>query len=261
MLPFIRKTTDQPVERLQHISAENRNLDVSVQMELYAREIDPTDMDQTSLPRRRLSQLISHEATENAYEAFVQFLEENAEPEVFLPLERLSEHPCRQYDLILSASRSQELFEICNLQPDTSASILHYGGYEITIKPRRHISDTTAYLVEPHKYTLFIRQVREADTIRVYRSDFINLTRNSPPPFKLETRDIIENVQLERIGEHGQAVPIEQLFMFPPSTDETNAPHPNKCPECGGRLRQLGREGVFCLECDWDNLPRLKHPR
>ena len=260
MLPFILKIADQPVERLQRIDDENQPIDVDVQVELYSREIGGTDMERTAQPRR-LSQLILQEATENAYTTFITFLRDNAESEAFLPFERLSEHPCRQYALILSASRSHELFEICQMQPDTSPSILHYGGYEIAIKPRRYILDTTAYLVAPDKYTLFIRQVREDDTIRVYRSDFINLTRNSPPPFKLDTRDIIENVQLELVGERGQALPIEQLLMFPPSAEEANSVRLVKCPECGGRLRQLGREGIFCLECDWDNLPPLKHPR
>lgn len=259
MLPFILKIADQPIERLQRIDAESQPLDVDVQMELYAREIDRADVERAA-QSRRLSQLILHEATENAYTTFIRFLRDNAEPEAFLPFERLSQYPCRQYALILSASRSHELFEICQMQPDTSPSILHYGGYEITIKPRRHIMDTAAYLVAPDKYTLFIRQVREDDTIRVYRSDFINLTQNSPPPFKLDTRDIIENVQLELVGERGQALPIEQLLMFPPSTEEANPVRLAKCPECGGRVRQLGREGIFCLECDWDNLPPLKHP-
>lgn len=260
MLPFILKIADQPVERLQRINAENQSVDVDVQVELYAREIGRTDIERAAQPRR-LSQLILQEATENAYTTFVGFLRDNAEPAAFLPFGPLSQYPCRQYALILSASRSHELFEICQMQPDTSPSILHYGGYEIAIKPRRYILDTAAYLVAPDKYTLFIRQVREDDTIRVYRSDFINLTRNSPPPFKLDTRDIIENVQLELVGEQGQAVPIEQLLMFPPSTEDTNSPRINKCPECGGRVRRLGREADFCLECDWDNLPPLRQAR
>ena len=116
-------------------------------------------------------------------------------------------------------------------------------------------------MVAPDKYTLFVRQAREEDTIRVYRSDFITLTQNSPPPYKLDTHDIIESVRLELVGEREQTVPIEQLLMFPPSAEETNSASVVKCPECGGRVRQLGREGIFCLECDWDNLPPLKHPR
>ena len=121
--------------------------------------------------------------------------------------------------------------------------------------------DTAAYLVAPDKYTLFIRQVREENTIRVYRSNFINLTRNSPPPFKLDTHDIIESLQLEFVEERERNLPIEQLLMFPPNAEEANSPRLVKCPECGGRVRRLGREADFCLECDWDNLPPLKHPR
>lgn len=258
MLPFVLKIADQPVERLHRITAENRPIDVNVQTELYAREIERADGDRTS---RRLSQLILHEATENAYTTFITFLQENAEYGTFLPFERLSEHASRHYALILSVSRSHELFEMCQMQPDANPPILHFRGYEIAIKPRNSVSDTTAYLVAPDKYTLFIRQVRAGDTIRVYRSDFVDLTQNSPPPFTLDARGIIENVQLELMGERGQVLPIEQLLMFPAHTEDTDPTHPHKCPECGGRLRQLGREGVFCLECDWDNLPPLKHPQ
>ena len=215
MLPFVLKIADQPVERLQRISAESQSIDVNVQVELYAREINRADVPRTPESRR----------------------------------------------LILSTSRSHELFEICQMQPDANTSIFHYGGYEITIKPRRHILDTAAYLVAPDKYTLFIRQVREENTIRVYRSDFINLTENSPPPFKLDTRDIIESLQLQLVGQREQPLPIEQLLMFPPSTEDTNSPRINKCPECGGRVRRLGREADFCLECDWDNLPPLRQAR
>ena len=257
MLPFVLKIADQPVERLQRISAESQPIDVNVQVELYSREINRADTTRTPASRR-LSQLILHEATENAYATFVAFLQNSAEPEDFLPLEHLAQHPCRQYALILSASRSHELFEICRMQPDVNSSVFRYGGYEITIKPRRYILDTTAYLVAPDKYTLFIRQVREENTIRVYRSDFINLTENSPPPFKLDTRDIIESLQLELVGEREQTLPIEQLLMFPPSTEEANSPRLIKCPECGGRVRRLGSEADFCLECDWDNLPPLR---
>ena len=257
MLPFVLKIADQPVERLQRINAENQPIDVNVQVELYSREIGRADMEHTSRTRR-LSQLILQEATENAYATFVTFLRNSAEPQNFLPFEHLAQYPCRQYALLLSASRSHELFEICQIQPDTNHSILHYRGYEIAIKPRRYILDTASYLVAPDKYTLFIRQAREDNTIRVYRSDFINLTRNSPPPFRLDTRDIMESVQLELVRAREQTLPLEQLLMFPPTSEETSLPRIANCPQCDGRVRRLGREGYFCLECDWDNLPPLK---
>ena len=252
MLPFVLKVANRPVERLQRINAENEPIDVNVQIELYSRELNRVDEDSTS-QSRRLNELI--------YATFVQFLQDRAESEVFLPFERLAQHSCRQYLLILSVSRSHELFEICQRQTGTSSSVLTYGGYEITIKPRRHILDAAAYLVAPDKYTLFIRKVQEDNAVRIYRSEFINLNRNSPPPFKLDTHDIMENVQLELGRAREQTLPIEQLLMFPPSPEETNRPRLIKCPECGGRVRRLGREANFCLECDWDNLPPLRQTR
>ncbi len=257
MLPFVLKIADRPVERLQRINADNQSIDLDVHLEFYSREFEPADMASSSR-RQRLSQLILREATEDAYTTFVRFLQDRAEPQNFLPFEHLTRYPCRQYVLILSASRSHELFEICQTQPDSSHSTLHYRGYEIAIKPRRYVLDTAAYLVAPDKYTLFIRQVREDNTIRVYRSDFIDLTRNSPSPFKLDTQDIIENVQLELARETEQALPLEQLLIFPPANEEAELPHVVNCPECNGSVRRLGRDGYFCLACDWDNLPPLK---
>ena len=29
----------------------------------------------------------------------------------------------------------------------------------------------------------------------------------------------------------------------------------NRCPQCDGKLQQLG-DKAFCLDCDWDNLPQ-----
>ena len=260
MLPFVLKIADQPIERLPRSNTESEPIDVNVQVELYAREINRADAPRTPEPRR-LSQVILHEATENAYATFIAFLRNSAEPEDFLPFERLAQHPCQQYALIVSTPRSYELFEICQMQSDANTPVFHYGGYEITIKPRRHVLDTVAYLVAPDKYTLFIRQVREENTIRVYRSDFMNLTENSPPPFKLDPRDIIESLQLQLAGEGEHPLPIEQLLMFPPSDEETDAPRINNCPECGGRVRRIGKAADFCLECDWDNLPPLRQTR
>ena len=40
MLPFVLKIADQPIERLQRIDAESQSIDVNVQVELYAREIN-----------------------------------------------------------------------------------------------------------------------------------------------------------------------------------------------------------------------------
>ena len=253
MLPFILKIADWRGEHLHHVNAENQNMDVDVQIELYSREVN-AERGNTAETRRQMFQ----EITENAYQAFIEFLQEAAAPEGFLPFDLLAQYPCRKYCLILSAARSHELLEIRQRQPNASQSVLHYGDYELEITARRQLLDTAAYLVAQKKYTLFVRQVREANTIHVYRSSFMNLTQNTPPPLILDAREIIESVQLELAGETEQALPIEQLLMFPPNAEETNANQLPNCPECGGRVKSIGREGQFCLECNWDNLPPLK---
>lgn len=253
MLPFVLKIADLPVERLHRINAENQNIDIDVQIAFYSRELNAASENTSETPRQ-----ILQEVTENAYQAFIAFLQDAAEPAEFLPLDLLEQYPCRKYCLILSAARSHELLEIRQRQPNASQSVLHYGDYEFEITARRQLLDTAAYLVAPKKYTLFVRQVRKDNTIHAYRSSFMNLTRNAPPPLTLDAREIIESVQLELAGGTEQALPMEQLLMFPPSAEETNVNQLTTCPDCGGRVKSIGREGQFCLECNWDNLPPLK---
>lgn len=258
MLPFLLKFADSPVESLHRLNAElqredghdtlNLDIEVDVQIELYSQEIDGA----------QTAQQILQEATENAYQEFIGFLQSVAHPVDFLPFGLLQQFSARNYCLILSTARAHELFEICQMQPEPRHAVMQYGGYELTIIARRHLSDMRAFLVQPKKHALFIRQVRDENTIRVYRSSFMNLTRATPPPFSLDAREIIQNVQMELVGQTERAVPIEQLLMFPPPAEEASEARITTCPECGGRVRPLGKERHFCLDCDWDDLPILK---
>ncbi len=256
MLPFVIKIAEEPIERLYRLNMEHQQIDVDVQIVLYSRDIN-----REQLARRlqwlRLSQQILQEAIESAYVAFIAFLQSEAQPGEFLPFELLQQYPSRHYCLILSVARAHELGEICQRQPNGRRALLQYRGYELAIKARRGIDDTTAYLVAPEKYTVFIRQVREQDTIHVYRSSFMSLTGNKPPSLHLDAAAIIERLQLELPGETGRALPIGQLLMFPSTTEELNSNRIRRCPVCGGRVRMLGKDGHFCLECDWDDLPVL----
>ncbi len=252
MLPFVIKIATQPLERLYRINDEHQHIDVDVQIELYSREIN-----RRQNHSRGLSQQIFQEATENAYLAFITFLQNAAQPAEFLPFEMLEQYPSCYYCLILSAARAHELWEICQMRRDVSRSLFQYRGYELAIKARRSVPDTTAYLVSPEKYTLFIRQNRAQDTIHVYRSHFMNLTGNMPPPLILNAGEIIEAFQLEFRDREERALPIEQLLMFPSTAEKPHTSRITKCPICRGRVKPLGKEGHFCLECDWDDLPVL----
>lgn len=255
MLPFVLKFADSPVENIHLMNADSQmaqasgavppHIEVDVQIPLYSREINGA----------QTAQQILREAIESAYQEFIGFLRTVAHPVQFLPFGLLQQFSTRNYCLILSAARARELFEICQMQPDARHTVLQYGGYELTIIARQQLGDTIGFLVEPKKHALFIRQVREEGTIRFYRSSFMHLTRAAPPAFSLDAREIIQNVRLELVGQTERAMPIEQLLMFPPGVEEVSEGRITACPECGGRVKPLGREGHFCLYCDWDDLP------
>ena len=255
MLPFVLKFADSPVENVHRMNAEGQNargsgavpsdIEVDVQIELYSREINGA----------QTAQQILQGAIENAYQEFIGLLRTVAHPVQFLPFGLLQQFSTRNYCLILSTARARELFEICQMQPDARHTVLQYGGYELTIIARRQLEDRIGFLVEPKKHALFIRQVREEGTIRFYRSSFMHLTRAAPPAFSLDTREIMQNVRLELVGQTERAMPIEQLLMFPPGAEEMSEGRITACPECGGRVKPLGKEGHFCLYCDWDDLP------
>lgn len=32
-----------------------------------------------------------------------------------------------------------------------------------------------------------------------------------------------------------------------------------KCPECDGKIQYIGKNSMFCLDCEWDNLKLLSN--
>jgi len=250
-LPFILRTSHRPVERLRHLQAGSDPMDVHVRVELYTSSVNAVaDSSQSMWPR----------VVDKPYADVIRFLQDVSEPAEFLPFDRLSEFSCRQYVLILSPACSHQRFEIFQMHSDASSTSFDYGGYEVTIRPRRYILDTAAYLVAQNKYTLFVRRVHKRDNIRFYRSNFINLAQSTPPHFKLDTQEILESVQLDLPDQSNPSVPIEQLLIFPTGDGGTGTEHLSNCPECGGQLHRISRNACFCLECDWDNLPLLEQP-
>jgi len=261
MLPFVLKTVDEPILRLHLLRNENSIIDVHVETEMYIGESVVADMNMDRHSLHRENRAILKEAEEAAYKAFTTFLRNSSEEESFLPIELLSQYPYQRYTLILSVTRSYELNEVFQNTPDTSwieqgNSIFEYEGYELSLNAKHHIQDSSAYLVAPEKFTVFMRQVNDVESIRFYRSKFLDLTENAPPPFHLNAQEVIESVQQE-ITNRDSTVPIGQLLMFPPSETETDGGDPMmECPECNGEVRQIGKS-YFCLECDWDDLPKL----
>ncbi len=264
MLPFVLKTVEEPLQRLHLLHSENSTVDVEVETEFYTTEFDSSLREDRPFTFRRRNYAVLSDAKEAAYKAFTTFLQQTSEPESFLPIELLSQYAFQRYALILSVTRSYELHEVFQNTPDTiwmdrGNSIFEYDGYELSLSAKHHILDSSAYLVAPRKFTIFIRRVNDTDTARFYRSGFIDLTGNAPPPLQLNAQEVIEAVQ-QYIASRESAMQIGQLLMFPPSleteTDEVDE-YLTNCPRCKGEVRRIN-ESFFCLECDWDNLPPLK---
>jgi len=264
MLPFVLKTVEEPEQRLHLLGSENSTVDVEVQTELYISESNSLHSAGQTHDIQIENPSVLRGVQDAAYKAFTTFLQQNSEPESFLPIELLSQYPYQRYVLILSVTRSYELHEVFQNTPDTiwmdrGNSIFEYDGYELSLSAKHYILDSSAYLVAPGKFTVFMRRVNDAETIRFYRSGFIDLTGNAPPSLQLNAQEIIEAVQQDIVSRES-AMPIGQLLMFPPSSethiDEVDE-YLTNCPECKGEVRRIN-ESFFCLECDWDNLPPLK---
>lgn len=257
MLPFILKTVDDPFLRLQLLSNENMTLDVHIQTEMDINDVNSSLLEGNESAFGNSNRAILREAREAVYRAFTLFLRHASEPVPFLPFELLSQYPCQRYTLILSVTRSYELQDVFQNTPDAiwmdgGNTIFEFEGYQLAINAKHHIVDSSAFLVSPKKFTVFIRRVNEPNTIRFYRSTFFDLTRNAPPPLHLNPQEVIETVQQD-IASRENAIPMGEMKSCQPLNDEEKQPN---CPECNGDIRRIGNS-FFCLQCDWDDLPPL----
>lgn len=252
MLPFTIKVTHQPIERLCRITAhsDQQNIDVDVDIHAHSRELLPLFAGTSSTG---LDTEIFNEATEFVYEAFIGFLRRIAQPDIFLPLDHLNRYPHRLYCLLMSPNRTREAFEIHRA---SAGNRLAYGEFELVVSRKTQLQDTEAYLIAPSKYTLFMRQAIESHAINLYRSDFIDLVANTPPPLNLHPQDIIDTLESSVTSRTERPTESGQLLMFSPH--EVKKENHTKCPKCGGPIQNIGEGKYFCLDCEWDNLPLLK---
>lgn len=256
MLPFKLVEVDEPILHLQ-------SGDVNVETEFFISELAGTRSHQEESDIQGLHQTIHLQVREAAYRAFATFLSDIAEPTSFLPVDQLSQYPQHRYSLIISVPRWYELHEIMQNDPDShwlehGNMVFEYDGYEIELKAKHFVRDTSVFLVSPEKYTLFFRSVQDTETIRYYRSQFTDLSEHTPSAYQLNAQDFIETIQ-QNIVNCESALPIGQLLMFPPSNETESDANDSLtfCPVCTGEVRRINKN-FFCLECDWDDLPILK---
>ena len=254
MLPFTVKVTHQSVERLCRITARNeqQNIDVDVDIHTHAREFRHLFTGRSSTS---LGTAVLNEAMECAYEAFIAFLQGIAQPDVFLPLNRLNGYPHRLYCLLMSPNRTREVLEIYN---SSAGNRLTYSDYELVVSRKTQLQDTEAYLITPNKYTVFMRQAIESRVINVYRSDFIDSITHTPPPLNLHAQDIIDTLESSVATESTHPIEGQQFLMFSPDKAKKETEKQTKCPKCGGLIQKIGVGRYFCLDCEWDNLPPLR---
>lgn len=262
MLPFILKTVDEPSLRLQLLSNRNMTFDVHIQTEMDINDDYCFSQEDNDSYLGDSNRAILREAKEAVYRAFTAFLKQTSEPGPFLPFELLSQYPYQRYTLILSVTRSYELQDVFQNTSDTiwmdgGNSIFEFEGYELAISAKHNIVDSSAFLVSPEKFTVFMRCVNESDSTRFYRSTFFDLTRNAPPPFHLNAQEVIETVQQD-ITSRESVIPNDKRMPNASSDDVdiTEMENQRSCPECNGEVRRIGKS-FFCLQCDWDDLPPL----
>ena len=140
MLPFTIKTTDQTTMHLCRITPpeQHEELDVGVGFLLRSWEIHHLHALRDST-RRNLTQHILTEVPNDAYKMFIRFLRETAEPEVFLPMDRLNGYLHRQYCLLLSPRRVRELFVVYNRGSRYSRRLINFSG----VRSHRGYRDST----------------------------------------------------------------------------------------------------------------------
>ena len=264
MLPFILKTVTEPSLRLQLLSNANMTLDVHIQTEMDIDDAICSALEGNASHLEDGNRAILREAKDALYKAFTLFLRHNSESVPFLPSELLSHYPSQRYTLILSVTRSYELQDVFQNASDTiwmdgGNSIFEFEGFQLAINAKHHIVDSSAFLVSPKKFTVFMRRGNDPNSIRFYRSTFFDLTQNAPPPFHLNPQEVIETVQQD-IAIRESAVPIDKMTSGISSNDEdiSETASNRSCPECSGDVRRIGNS-FFCLQCDWDDLPPLEY--
>ena len=92
----------------------------------------------------------------------------------------------------------------------------------------------------------------------IYRSDFVDLVTNTPPPIHLHPQDIIDALETGPPAESERPAEGRQLLMFSPDEAKEEKENQAECPKCGGPVQNIGVGRYFCLDCEWDNLPTLR---
>lgn len=148
---------------------------------------------------------------------------------------------------VLRRSRKRRFFVL--VSPQVSADLQEWGEYpqkirleefELEFLSHHFLEGGPAFIVERNKYCLYLYFQHLSHEVRVFRSEFIEMSSTVPP----------------------MAFSPNDFFSILPSPErasekENSSSRRRSCPRCHGRLVYLASEEAFCLSCDWDNLKTL----
>lgn len=175
------------------------------------------------------------EAKELAFDKFLLFLQIVAECRSSFPGDVLRRSREGRFFVLVSPQVEADL-QARREPPQT----IRLEEFDLTVLSHRRLEGGPAYLVERNKYCLYLYLQELPDEVRIFRSEFFELSTTVPPvAFRPE-------MLLSRLP-----------FPWKASAERNFSPRQASCPRCHGRLVYLAPEEAFCLSCDWDNLKTL----
>jgi hypothetical protein len=237
-------------------SGSSDDSEINVDIQFHSCEIENFESLRPSI-RRELIIQVMEDAKRCTYDEFIHFLQVAARPVNFFPMEALRRYQNQRYSLLLAPRIASEVNELSGISTPSNDEILIFRGCELEINQHPQLMEPEAYVVASNRYGIFLRLTLDTQGVDVYRSDFIEVNRRTLPPIRLHAQIIIEAIQhivQPSTRRRRMSMLLDIIQRNPPSEDPPPSKLLTKCPKCSGRLKRLGGDDYFCLDCDWDNL-------
>lgn len=229
---------------------------INVDIRFHSCEIEHIESLRPSTRRELVLQVIE-DAKDRVYDEFIHFLQIRARPVNFFPLEALRRYRNQRYSLLLAPRIAREVAELSGISMHSPDEVLVFHGCELGVNEHPRLIEPEAYMVAPNRYAIFMHPTLNAQSIDVYRSDFIELNRRTLPPISLHAQIVVDAIQQiiqPSIRRRRMSTLLDIIQRNPLPQEQPPSKLLTECPKCSGRLKRLGGDDYFCLDCDWDNL-------
>jgi hypothetical protein len=231
--------------------------EINVDLRFHSCEIEHLESLRPSIRRELVFQVIE-DAKRRVYDEFIHFLQITARPVTFFPLEALRRYRNQRYSLILASRIAHEVSELSGISMHSTDEVLIFNGCELEVNEHPQLMEPEAYIVASNRYAVFLHPILNVQSVDVYRSDFIELNQRTLPPIRIHAQMIVDVIQqvLQPSIRRRRMTTLFDIIQgnLPPEEDPPPSKLLTKCPKCNGRLKRLGGDDYFCLDCDWDNL-------